>query len=408
MNNSNHDVHGWAVVAVLLMLATAGRAQTEKVLYNFTGGSDGSTPSNGLIFHGGALYGATDEYGTGQQGPGTVFELKPSGDGNWTETTLYAFKGGADGSVPVGNLTFDSAGNLYGSTFRGGTGTCTNRTTCGTVFELAPSSDGWAESVLYSFPGNASALPNGVISDKLGNLYGTVTGYSPQPGFVFELKHLSSGEWKEGVLHQFDTTDGASSRAGLSYRAGELYGTTYEGGSFGFGTVFKLTPAGGGRWTETVLYNFTGGDDGGLPATGVVFDATGNIFGTTAVYGSLDGGTVFTLTPSNGVWTETVIYDFGAGCDGVIPNSLVWKKGELYGTTVTGSCTSYGTVFKLTNSNGVWTETVLHAFTNGLDGGSPQGALVVDSEGNLFGTASYGGSGSVCYGGCGVVFEITP
>jgi uncharacterized repeat protein (TIGR03803 family) len=393
---------------VILMLATACGAQTEKILYNFTAGSDSSTPSNGLILHGGSLYGATDGYGTGQRGPGAIFELTPGADGNWTETTLYDFKGGTDGSIPVGNLTFDGAGNIYGSTYSGGTGTCKNRTTCGTVFELTPSSNGWTESILYSFPGDASAFPNGVTSDSLGNLYGTVVGYSPDPGFVFELKHLTSGEWKEGALYQFDTTDGANSEAGLTYRAGEFYGTTHGGGSFGFGAVFKLTPAGDGSWTETVLYNFTGGDDGGIPATGVVFDATGNIYGTTEAYGSLTGGTVFSLTPSNGIWTETVIHNFGAGCDGVLPNSLAMEKGDLYGTTITGYCGSYGIAFKLTNSNGVWTETVLHTFTGGLDGSGPSGALVVDSEGNLFGATGYGGSGSLCYGGCGVVFEIIP
>ncbi len=186
--------------------------------------------------------------------------------------------------------------------------------------------------------------------------------------------------------------------------AGSLYGTASQGGLYGEGVVYQVTPSG----SETVLYSFTGGNDGSLPYAGVIFDPTGNLYGATAFGGSGGSGVVFELSPGNGGWSYTEIYPLPGGGWGPYERLVMDGSGNLFGTMYKGSSSGYGSVFKLTSSNGDWTYTSLHDFTDGDDGAYPYGGLVRDSNGNLYGTAAYGGSLACSSGGCGVVFEITP
>jgi uncharacterized repeat protein (TIGR03803 family) len=352
---------------------------------------------------------------------------------NWHEKVLHSFNG-TDGWSPEAGLIFDAAGNLYGTTEYGGTGGNCGAYGCGTVFELTPNgSGGWTETVLYSFCPQTGCTDGanpaaGLIFDAAGNLYGT-TEYAGayNSGTVFELTPNGSGGWTETVLYSFcsqaNCTDGYGPLAGLIFDAsGNLYGTTRDGGAYGYGTVFELTPTGGGGWTETVLHSFNqNGTDGAYPYAGLTFDTAGNLYGTTAYGGPYDyfgghPGTVFELTPTaGGGWTETVLYSFcsQANCaDGLNPYAgLIFDSaGNLYGTTPVGG-QGHGTVFELTpTAGGGWTEQVLLNF-NGTDGNYPTAGLIFDAAGNLYGTTYEGGSWTGCSdgpNGCGTVFELTP
>jgi uncharacterized repeat protein (TIGR03803 family) len=400
------------VLAIILMLpAGAVAASKYKVLHRFTG-KDGAYSDTGLILDpAGNLYGTT-RYGgaSGPSGNGTVFELTPNSDGSWTESVLHNFcsrTNCADGDTPSAGLIFDTVGNLYGTTLYGANG-------YGVVFKLTPNSDGrWTESVLYGFTGgvDGDSPYGGLMFDAAGNLYGaTVDGGAYGYGVVFKLTPNSDGRWTESVLYSFTGgADGSNPLAGVIFdTAGSLYGTTQMGGK-GYGTVFKLTPNSDGRWTESVLYSFTGGRDRGFPDAGVIFDGAGNLYGTTAGSSSENNGTVFKLTPnSHGSWTESVLYGFTFYRGAVPLDGLTFDAiGNLYGTTAFGdnrSCgpLGCGVVFKMVpQSNGRWAYTVLHAF-EGKPAYNPFSGLVLDKAGNLYGTTD--GCGG-CYG---VVFEITP
>ena len=283
--------------------------------------------------------------------------------------------------------------------------------------QKATAGGAWTEKVLHNFNHNGTdgywpiASP---ILDAAGNLYGTTfQGGAYDLGTVFELTPTGGG-WTETVLHTFSGyTDGGSPWAGLVFdTAGNLYGTTPYGGDYYAGTVFELTPTAGGGWTKQVLHSFSPDcTDGYEPYAGLIFDTAGNLYGTTSAGGTYScngsqGGTVFELTPTEGGgWTETVLHSFNSnGTDGIIPYaSLVFDTaGNLYGTTVSGGTYNYGTVFKLSPGEGGWTETVLHTF-NGTDGAAPYAGLIRDAAGNLYGTTFLGGA----YGG-GTVFELTP
>lgn len=426
---------GIAALAVLIFAALPLQAQTEKVLYSFTGavtnGPDGANPGANLLRDGsGNLFGTTQFGGT--SGNGTVFELVNS-NGSYTEKVLYSFRGATanDGVLPLAGLVMDSSGNLFGTTSTGGA------SQAGIVFELVSLNGSYVERVLHSFVGGLSGDGQGpqagLVMDSNGNLFGTtVVGGDSGDGTVFELVN-SSGSYTESVLYSFK----AGNDGGLPYAdlimdsSGNLYGTTSLGGAFNIGTVFELVNS-SGNYTESVLYSFKGGnDDGRGPIVGLIRDAAGNLFGTTQFGGAstscgtkLGCGVVFELAFSNGSYTETVLHTFTglSGNDGGTPLGLIMdSSGNLYGVTEVGGTSNTcvdgcGTVFELVASPQGYTETVLYSFpTFAGDGLVPDAALVIDSSNNLYGITSSGGfttpaGGGVqtaCPSGCGTVFEFT-
>lgn len=410
-----------------LLGGTNAAAQTERILHNFSNNGQGESLYTGLIFDAaGNLYGTTGVGGA--YGSGTVFELSPNSSGGWTQKILHNFGNGSDGQSPWGgSLLMDTSGNLYGTTRYGGTSLCDslNPIGCGTVFELLHNSNGsWTEKVLHNFGGGADEDgPNGyhpyggLVMDAAGNLYGTTFyggTYGGALGFggvVFELSSSGNGNWSEQLLWSFGLEgDGNFPQGTLVFdEAGNLYGTTESGtGSSAGGTVFELSPGAGG-WTENIIFQFdVGGDSetGNSPQAGVVFDANGNLYGTTGYGGPYFMGNVFELTPSGGVWTETVLHTFSKG-DGNTPDAgvIVDGAGNLYGTTFMGGKADVGIVYKLSpSSGGTWSEKILHDFqAAGVDGTNPLSGLVMDSHGFLYGTTANGG-----IGGLGTVFEVRP
>jgi uncharacterized repeat protein (TIGR03803 family) len=382
------------VPKVMLMLALSltfvftaiqsSSAQTYTVLHNFGHGKDGFTPAAGLFIDAnGNLFGTTS---TGLAG-GVVFKLTSTGK----ETVLHTFSTG-DGLEPLAGVIEDAKGNLYGTTFDGGA------SGFGTVFGLNKAGD---EIMLYSFggpPTDGEYSFAGLTQDKAGNLYGTTyLGGSAEFGTVFKI----TKNGKETVLANFSgPPDSAAPLAGVVLDAtGNIYGTSTLGGSSEKGDVFKVTKAG----KESVLYSFTGGKDGSGPAAGLILDSAGNLYGTTKLGGAFGAGTVFKV---NKAGKETVLYSFKGLTDGSQPVAGLIQDltGNFYGTTQMGGNDKQGVVFKLTSSaGGKWKETVLHSFTGGKDGGQPLGGVVQDGAGNLYGTASIGGKYQV-----GTAFKLTP
>jgi uncharacterized repeat protein (TIGR03803 family) len=428
---------------------------TQSVLHSFTGyPNDGQTPIASLTFDSsGNLYGTTD--GGGAYTAGTVFELSPSTNSVWTETILYDFSGGADGSGPAANLIFDSVGNIYGTTEFGGDFNCNPQsypTSCGTVFQLAPDGRGsWSETVLHTFIYNDGAYPlSSLVFDSAGNLYGTTpTG----PGFacnqsgcgtVFRLEPNSDGTWTQTIIYNFEgELDGADPVAGLVIDgSGNLYGTTAMGGFSGCydncGTVFELIRTSKGNWFETVIDRLGSGsvvraNMGSLPMSALLLDRQGNIYGTASSGGGFGGlcgdssiglcGTVFKLAQTSHGWETRLVYRFPPGIEGIGPRAglISDAAGNLYGITGTGgenNCSSggdgangCGTVFELQpRISGGWKDIVLHTFNGLIDGAGPAASLISDTFGNLYGTTSNGGS-AACIGRdapCGgTVFKLS-
>jgi uncharacterized repeat protein (TIGR03803 family) len=402
------------ILRVAAVAAPPAQAQTFTVLHTFAGPPDGGFPNGGVIVDSkGNLYGTTSEGGTGScdGGCGTVFKLSPSG----TETVLYSFTGtNGDGKYPQGGLVRDASGNLYGTTYGGGTsGTACSGYGCGTVFMLNPTGH---ETVLYSFSGGVDgATPEaGVVRDGEGNLYGTTKlGGAYDWGTVFVVD--TSGT--ESVLHSFDgaTGDGGDAVGGLILdSAGMLFGTTQGGGivnshclpglEIGCGTVFQISTAG----AETVLYSFTGYKDGNTPSGNVARDNAGNLYGTSQPQPTPVGyGTIFKLDAAG---KFSVLHTFTGAAGGADPFAGLIRDadGNLYGTTYQGggggtTCQTYdggcGIAFEFSHSGKF---SVLHSFTGGKDGGWLFAPLVLDTKGNLYGTANIGGLGA------GTVFKITP
>jgi uncharacterized repeat protein (TIGR03803 family) len=420
-----------ALAVCALVLSPTSRllaAGKETLLHSFNGG-DGIYPEAADLVADGAgnLYGTT--YYGGANGDGVVFELESSGNGKWVQKVLYSFnRGGQGGYAPKSGLIFDTVGNLYGTTTYGGP------PGFGTVFELTPNGDGtWSEKVVHGFTFKDGSAPyGGLVFDAAGNLYGT-TYYGGSGkcqafettvgcGVVFELTPGGNGKWTEKVLHNFSpgSGDGHYPQAGLVRdAAGNLYGTTFEGGAYntgcgggGCGTAFRLTPGAKGRWSETIVHNFDNdGTDGYLPITRLIVDKAGNLYGTTP-YGGCSGGycgVAFKLTPGGaGKWTESVLHTFlGVGNDGRLPvaDLVSDKAGNLYGTTYYGGASSSGTAFELKrNSKGKWVIELLYTFDYSNGGGDgPSAGLVFGKAGNLYGTTYYGGT----YGD-GIIFEVSP
>jgi uncharacterized repeat protein (TIGR03803 family) len=412
-------------------------ASQEQVLYRFTAGGDGAQPVAGLIADAtGNLYGTTSAgggTGCGGSGCGTVFELSPQKGGGWTETVLHSFLGGTDGEYPNVPLIIDAHGNLYGTTDEGGSDNCGAGSGCGTAFELSPQKNAWKETILYAFTTKAHDgrnesfqpqiskpdvwSPNGIVSGSDGKLYGfaSLGGRCDQKGHLiacygggFDLKKTADA-WNEKVIYRVkNELEGGPEGPPVFDASGNLYGVTTGAN---YGSVFALRPPTGKQlWKETTLYTFQGGSDGGYPAPGLVFDASGNLYGATTGYLSL-AGNVFELAPGKkGKWTETPLYSFSNAASGETPAAVpaLGTNGNLYGLTEAGGQNNFGVAYALVLQNGIWNETVLYSFASGNDGATPQGTLLV-SNGNFFGVTYAGGNGG-CYSseGCGTVFEIMP
>jgi uncharacterized repeat protein (TIGR03803 family) len=373
---------GAAILVVMCAGVALASGPVEKAIYTFQGGSDGQGPSefSSLIAgKDGNLYGTTADGGGSsacKSGCGTAFELSPPTveGGAWTETQLYIFQGGSnDGAGPSGALLFDKIGNLYGTTAGGGSGNN------GTVFELSPPdspSGVWTETVLYDFPADGSH------------------GLSPLGNLVFDPD-------------------------------GNLYGTTHDGGSSttcgyvgGCGTVFELSPPAtlGEAWTETVIHEFGAANQGAFPWSGLTFDHTGALYGTTEFGASGENGQVYQIVRDRGVWTFNVIYTFESGIGSPLGGVILDNAGNVYGAAFGGlidcGVPACGGVFELTppsRAGDPWTENVLYSFTGGKDGAYPAASLLRDKAGNLYGTTTGGGlRNKATLNGNGTIFELSP
>jgi uncharacterized repeat protein (TIGR03803 family) len=402
------------LMAGTLMAATRAAAQQEKVLHSFGSSSKlGAYPLGPLTLDtAGNLYGSTGLGGT--YNGGTVFELKPAAGGGWTVKILHEFGNTGDGQNPYWTLILDTAGNLYGVTSSGGVNNA------GTAFELSPQTGGsWKETILHNFNFNGTDgydPSGGVVFDGAGNLYGTTNGGGANnTGIVFELSPSEGGSWAETILHSFgnnSTTDGQEPYLVqlVLDASGNLYGTTEYGGAYQNGTVFELSPAAGGGWTESVLHSFNPGTTDGLsPSSGLIIDASGNLYGTAYFGGANNAGSVFEVSPAgSGRWTEKTIYNFKQnGIDGQNPAAslVVDAVSNLYGTTNDGGSCGFGTAFVLTHKpGGSWTEEQLHSFCdNGADGYYPFTPLTFNAAGILYGTTNSGGANAE-----GSIFVIKP
>lgn len=407
-NTAGGKAFGLALLCLSVLCVPVVQAQTLQVLHAFTGGSDGGYPEASITLdRAGNLYSTT--YGGRSNNFGTVYELMRH-DSSWIFKTLYNFRGQNDGEDPEAPVVFGPDGTLYGTTLYGGN-TCFS-SYCGTVYNLRPPPRAcgnvlcpWNETAVYWFGGNQ--LHDGyhpgtgpLVFDSAGNIYGTTQdGGLTGNGIVFELSGTQGG-WGETILYNFPGEGGiANPQAGVTLdSAGNLYGTAM-GPSHG--AVYELV-RNGQQWNEQTLYSFQGGNDGNDPEGGVIFDSAGNLYGTTA--GVNAPATVFELSPqSDGTWLETVLHVFSSSV-GPKTNLAMDSAGNLYGTTQgLGGGDQFGMVFKLSLVNGSWSFSTVYQFTNGTDGSYPVGGVTVDSAGNLYGTCVEGGAN-----GYGTAWEITP
>ena len=331
------------------------------------------------------------------------FKLTPQQDGSWREQVLHSCGDrDDDDQMPFAGLIFDAAGNLYGTAVVGGStkrGCVENG--CGVVFKLTNTGGGWSETVIHTFTGGGDGYgPGAGLSfDKQGNLYGmTPTGGTYGLGVIYELIPTAGRGWTEKIIHTFTGgDDGGAGSAGrlLLDAAGNLYGVATVGGANGSGTAFELLRLQNGAWKFSTLYAFKGQPDAGFPYGALAADPAGNLYGTSYYDGANDLGAVYELTRSGGVWSETVLYSFTGAPDGSGPiSNLVYRGGNLYGTTSEGgaSACGCGTIFSLTPSaGGGWSESVLYNFKGAPDGGFVYNGMIAGATGSLYGTTVHGG-----------------
>jgi uncharacterized repeat protein (TIGR03803 family) len=396
--------------AAILCMATGSEAAVkETTLYSFTGGNDGSFPHAGVIGDNkGNLYGVTSSGGANHAG--AIFELSPPAEGQtaWTQTTLYSFTGGNDGSNPQAALMMDAKGNLYGAAYSGGA------SGNGVVFELAhhKHKGTWTYRNLWSFTGgNDGGVPVGSLTmDSAGNLYGSTTqGGTGVVGTVFELSP-NGKTWSESVLYNFTGNNDGGEPMGnvLIGKDGNLYGTTAGYGQFNYGVVYKLTAQGGGNWGFSVLHAFAGGSDGEVPRDGLIQDANGTLYGATAGF-SNSYGNVFQMNTDGSNYNVIYTITGGQGFTGNGPWQTVslGADGTIYGTTYADGASSFGEVFQLTPQTGnSWSSKVLYTFPGGAGGQYSYSKVWLDKVGRLYGT-TYGVAGQ---GGFfpGTVWRIKP
>src|SRR5438067_9606317 len=377
------------------------------VIYSFAGDEDGEYADTDLaIDKAGNLYGTTVL--GGDFGGGTVFQLSPSGNG-WVHTVLYSFTGGPDGGEPYKGVTLDAQGNLYGTAVTGGSGSCEGG--CGVAYKLTNNGGAWTQEVIHPFTGGDDGSGPGarLTVDRNGNIYGMApTGGAYGAGTIYKIRRVHGGSWSFQVIHAFTGgADGGTGSAGrMILRNGRLYGAATTGGTYGSGVVFELTPRGVGQWHFRTIYSFRGQPDGSFPYGGLLFDVSGNIYGTTYYGGANNIGAVYQLTPrTNGEWREKVLYSFQGGTDGNSPISNLFfdTARNLYWTTKEGGLGT-GTIFKLSPvGGGHWMETVVHMFQGPPDGAFSYNGMVVDPFGNFYGATVHGGDNN---DGC--VYQFTP
>jgi uncharacterized repeat protein (TIGR03803 family) len=379
---------------VLAAAPLVAQGATLTTIHNFTGGPDGASPVDGLLVGANGLFYGTASAG-GTAGLGAVFQMNAKGH----VKVLHGFVGGTDGASPNGGVIQDAGATLFGTTTAGGAAGA------GTVFSV----HGESEAVLYSFAGGSKdgAEPQaGLAADAKGNLYGTTSaGGVAGTGTVFELvkPKIKDGTWTEKLLYSFaGGTDGAVPVGRVAFdTAGNIFGTTSQGGTAGYGTVFELQQGANG-WQETTLHEFLDGTDGGTPYAGLVADASGNFYGAATQGGANGGGTIFALLPANGGYTFSVPASVpGWGISGTFRDVLLGANGVIYATTHCDGNGS-GSIYQLTQSAGVWTYTLLYNFTGGADGQYSISNLVL--KGNSFYGTTIGGGAN----GAGTVYGFTP
>lgn len=403
-----------SLICALTMLAMqSAQAQTYHLLHNFTDGSDGANPNAGVTVGGtGTLYGTTAIGGT--SGHGTVYKLVQKGSG-WTLDPLYEFTGGSDGDTPLAGLAIGRNGAFYGTTSAGGS------SGGGTVFEVRPPGTAcksaicyWNETVIHSFAGspNDGSDPDfgNLVFDTDGNLYGTTfNGGANAFGTAYELTPESGDNWTETILYSFTNgADGGNPFSGVILdSSGNLYGNNSSAGALFEGVVYQLMPA-GPPWTENTLANFSGGSTGSPPLSTLIMDGSRNLYGTGEGLGPEGGGTVYEVSPSNGSWIFSLAYAFGLN-PSCFPSAGVTlgPDGNLYGVCAKGGANNDGWVFEmLTTCNQTCSPRDLYDFT----GPKPclaLGSVTFDSNGNLYGTCYGGGNpGCVSNAGCGSVWEL--
>jgi uncharacterized repeat protein (TIGR03803 family) len=418
------------LVLFTLLVVTTAFGQTETVLYSFPGGDGGSDPyQSGVVMDkAGNLYGVLSKGGPSGtscsgDGCGLIYELSPNPNGGWDETVLYNFKGLHDGGSPVGNLTIDSKGDLYGVTEQGGNPVCSSvlGAGCGVVFRLVHSKSGWKHSVIHEF-GDDGSYPNaGVVFDQAGNLYGTTQfggDFFCGCGIVYQLKPAAGGKWRETTLYNFLGISRGGSDVSFPGSdvfldaSGNIFGTGTGGGDAscndGCGGVFELVAQGDGSYQEQVLHVFAGGRDGADPFGGVLLDSEGNLYGTTAFGGGnacerFGCGTVFELNKSEGYQSKIILRFTGENGLNPVADLYLDSANNLYSTTAGGGTFDDGIAFSLGFSAHKWTETVLYSFGNGADGASSWASLTPDGKGGFFGTTRGGG-----VNGAGTVFQLLP
>jgi len=420
---------GVLVFAAAFLYAMPLWSQTYSVIYSFNSPTTGINPVGTMaVDSSGNLYGTTENGGTGNcsvNNPcGVLFELTRGSDGTWQETVLHDFQGlGGDGGYPTAPVVLDSHGNLYTASncvqdcFEG---------FAGDIVKFTPNPNGpWPETVIFTSIGNncspteygtGGEVVCSAALDHAGKLYGVTVGggtygidCTHSCGTVLSFGQVSIDSYYQITVHNFldGPSDGRLPQGSLAFDAdNNIYGTTGSGGTDSMGTVYMLTPNRNSfGWREVLLHAFQGGpSDGANPISGVVLDSAGNVYGTTLEGGTAGFGTVFMLTPQmDGTWTETVLYSFRGGIDAASPNSSLTfdSAGNLWGTAL-GGASDKGTLFELTYNGNSWTERVVHTFVGGEDGSLPYGGVVLDTAGNLYGTAVDGGTG-----GGGVAYEIT-
>jgi uncharacterized repeat protein (TIGR03803 family) len=405
----------------LLTATDTWATDTETVLYTLGSGVSGRSARTALIQDSaGNLYGTTPEGGIAgapcNSSCGVVFELSPASGGGWTYTNLYSFTGASDGSSPFSALVFDVAGNLYGTTLQGGRVNSNCLLGCGTVYELSPASGGgWTFSTIYSFQGGRDgATPlAALIFDSAGKLYGTaIMGGLYGSGIVFRLSHSAGGTWNKSVLYSFKGGDDGAGPLGIvSDASGNLFGVAPAGGATFEGTVYELSPSTSGNgWKFRLVHTFKGAanGDGESPYGTLILGKAGDLYGTTFLGGDatcLSGsgcGTVFALKPTSKGWSESVLHAFSNG-DGFGPDAelVADGKGDFYGTTTSGGGQGWGTIFEESYTSSGWVFVSLYSFQAGNGGTFASSGLIVGADGNLYGTTESGGTYN-----WGVIYEL--